>query len=53
MWRTCVIHDRHKGILQSINEIKDGSKSVTELHCGQILRAGDTLGTSKQTSTIN
>jgi hypothetical protein len=25
----CVIHDRHKGILQATNDIKDGSREQT------------------------
>jgi hypothetical protein len=30
----CVIHDRHKGILQAISDIKKVVKSVTEQHNG-------------------
>jgi hypothetical protein len=26
MCQTCVIHDRHKGILQAISDIKEGSE---------------------------
>jgi hypothetical protein len=45
MCRMCVIHDRHKGILQAINDMKEGSNSNTELHCGKMLKAGGALGT--------
>jgi hypothetical protein len=36
----CVIHDRHKGILQVISDIKEGNESVTEQHNGLMCITG-------------
>jgi hypothetical protein len=41
----CIIHDRHKGILQAINDMKRAAQSDTELHYSQMSRAGGVLGT--------
>jgi transposase-like protein len=40
-----IIHDRHKGILQAINDMKRAAQSDTELHYGQMSREGGVLGT--------
>jgi transposase-like protein len=40
-----IIHDRHKGILQAINDMKRAAQSDTELHYSQMSRAGGVLGT--------
>jgi hypothetical protein len=45
----CVIHDRHKGILQAIMTSKKVVKSVTEQHNGQMCIAGGASGIWEKT----
>jgi hypothetical protein len=40
MCQTCVVHDRHKGILQAISDNSVVVKSVTEQHNSPMCIAG-------------